>query len=255
MPTRSRPTSNCGLTSARQSNAGAAAASTAGSTFASEMNDTSADDQVRPVGQLAGIERAGVAALDHRDPRVLADAPVELAVGHVERGHGVAELKAGYMSDRLSVSAKYAFIQAQPLYSFETDRQELSLGASTRIHENWRIFGSGTYDLEKNLLLKDAIGLAYDDECFTYIMTLSESRDRDSRETTTHHRLQSLLPHAWRPRGGQGRPDNRAVKPRRRSSGEPPGACGDMVSPHSRTMYRHHIRTRRPRRDQTSCFR
>jgi LPS-assembly protein len=95
-----------------------------------------------------------------------------------------AELKAGYTSDRLSVSAKYAFIQAQPLYSFETDRQELSLGASTRFHENWRVFGSGTYDLEKNLLLKDAIGLAYDDECFTYIMTLSESRDRDSRETS-----------------------------------------------------------------------
>jgi LPS-assembly protein len=95
-----------------------------------------------------------------------------------------AELKAGYTSDRLSVSAKYAFIQAQPLYSFETDRQELSLGASTRFHENWRVFGSGTYDLEKNLLLKDAIGLAYDDECFTYIMTLSESRDRDTRETS-----------------------------------------------------------------------
>jgi LPS-assembly protein len=95
-----------------------------------------------------------------------------------------AELKAGYTSDRLSVSAKYAFIQAQPLYSFETDREELSLGASTRFHENWRVFGSGTYDLEKNLLLQDAIGLAYDDECFTYIMTLSESRDRDSRETS-----------------------------------------------------------------------
>ena len=40
------------------------------------------------------------------------------------------------------------------------------------------------YDFEKSLLLKDAIGLAYDDECFTYIMTLSESRDRDTRETT-----------------------------------------------------------------------
>jgi len=93
-----------------------------------------------------------------------------------------AELKAGYVSDRLSVSAKYAFIQAQPLYSFQRDRQELSLGASTRIHENWRIFGSGTYDFEKSMLLKDAIGLAYDDECFTYIMTLSETRDRDTGE-------------------------------------------------------------------------
>jgi LPS-assembly protein len=95
-----------------------------------------------------------------------------------------AELKAGYMSDRLSVSAKYAYIQAQPLYSFQNDRQELSFGASTRIHENWRLFGSGTYDFERSMLLKDAIGLAYDDECFTYIMTLSESRDRDTGEET-----------------------------------------------------------------------
>ncbi len=95
-----------------------------------------------------------------------------------------AELKAGYTSERLSVSAKYAYIQAQPLYSFDDDRRELSLGASTRIHDNWRLFGSGTYDFEKSVLLRDAIGLAYDDECFTYVMTLSESRDRDTRETT-----------------------------------------------------------------------
>ncbi len=40
-PTPSRPTSNWGLQSARQSKAGAAHASTAGSTFASPMKDTS----------------------------------------------------------------------------------------------------------------------------------------------------------------------------------------------------------------------
>ena len=45
------------------------------------------------------------------------------------------------------------------------------------------VFGSGTYDLEKNLLLKDAIGLAYDDECFTYMMTLSTKRDPNRIES------------------------------------------------------------------------
>src|SRR5581483_3114172 len=41
LPTASRPTSNCGLIRARQSNSGEVQASTEGSTFASEMNETS----------------------------------------------------------------------------------------------------------------------------------------------------------------------------------------------------------------------
>ena len=42
LPTRSRPTSNWGLTMASRSKRGAAAATTAGSTLVSEMNETSA---------------------------------------------------------------------------------------------------------------------------------------------------------------------------------------------------------------------
>ena len=45
-------------------------------------------DQVRREGQLGRLERAGVAALDHGHPLVVAKPPVELAVGHVERDHG-----------------------------------------------------------------------------------------------------------------------------------------------------------------------
>ena len=54
-----------------------------------------------------------------------------------------AELKAGYVDRPFSVTAKYAFIQAQPLYGFPDDRQEVTLGASARLHENWRVFGVG----------------------------------------------------------------------------------------------------------------
>ena len=43
------------------------------------------DDQVRRVGQLRRLQRARVDALDHGHPRVLAQRPVELAVGDVER--------------------------------------------------------------------------------------------------------------------------------------------------------------------------
>ncbi len=92
------------------------------------------------------------------------------------------ELKAAYVTTPLTLTAKYAYIQAQPLYGFDEDRRELSLGASTRFNENWRVFGAATYDFERSVLIKDSVGFAYDDECFTYLMTFSETRERDSGE-------------------------------------------------------------------------
>ncbi|WP_027057620.1 LPS-assembly protein LptD [Mesorhizobium loti] len=95
-----------------------------------------------------------------------------------------AELKAAYSGLPVSLSAKYAFIQAQPLYGFTTDRHEVTLGASTHLAENWRVFGTGTYDLQQSLLVKDGVGFAYNDSCFTYLMTYSQSRDLTTREVT-----------------------------------------------------------------------
>ncbi|MEP9388306.1 LPS-assembly protein LptD [Mesorhizobium sp. KR9-304] len=95
-----------------------------------------------------------------------------------------SEVKAGYTGGAISVSAMYAFIQAQELYGFDEDRRELSLGGSARLHENWRVFGSGTYDFETSVMVKSSLGFAYDDECFTYLMTFAEDRDRDTGEAT-----------------------------------------------------------------------
>ncbi|TIX98176.1 MAG: LPS-assembly protein LptD, partial [Mesorhizobium sp.] len=95
-----------------------------------------------------------------------------------------AEVKAAYSGLPISFSAKYAFIQAQPLYGFTTDRHEVTLGASTQLAENWRVFGTGTYDLEQSVLVKDGVGFAYSDSCFTYLMTFSESRDLSTKEVS-----------------------------------------------------------------------
>lgn len=95
-----------------------------------------------------------------------------------------AEVKAGWSGTPLSLSAKYAYIQKQPLYGFNVDRQEVSLHGSARLHENWRIFASGTYDLENQIVARDAFGFSYDDECFSYAMTFSERRDYVTRETS-----------------------------------------------------------------------
>ncbi|MGX5849967.1 LPS-assembly protein LptD [Mesorhizobium sp. PL10] len=95
-----------------------------------------------------------------------------------------AEVKAAYSGLPVSLSAKYAFIQAQPLYGFTTDRHEVTLGASTHLAENWRVFGTGTYDLQQSVLVKDGVGFAYNDSCFTYLMTFSESRDLITKEVS-----------------------------------------------------------------------
>ncbi|MGC5839877.1 LPS-assembly protein LptD [Mesorhizobium abyssinicae] len=95
-----------------------------------------------------------------------------------------AEVKAAYSGLPVSLTAKYAFIQAQPLYGFETDRHEVTLGASTHLAENWRVFGTGTYDIKQSVLVKDGVGFAYNDSCFTYLMTFSESRDLVTKEVS-----------------------------------------------------------------------
>ncbi|KQZ15817.1 Organic solvent tolerance protein [Mesorhizobium sp. Root554] len=95
------------------------------------------------------------------------------------------EVKMAYSgASPISVSAKYAYIQAQPLYGFTTDRHEITLAGSARFAENWRVFSAGTYDLENSVLIKDGIGFAYDDECFSYLMTFSETRSQTTKEVS-----------------------------------------------------------------------
>jgi LPS-assembly protein len=88
-----------------------------------------------------------------------------------------AELRAAYSSTPITVTARYAFIQKQEDYGFPNDRREVTLGASARVQENWRVFGSGTYDFESSTVTRNAYGFAYDDECFSYTMTMSEKRN------------------------------------------------------------------------------
>lgn len=93
-----------------------------------------------------------------------------------------SEVKLGYNGGPLALSARYAFIQAQPDYGFSDDRHEVAFGGSAQFAENWRVFGSGTYDLKEKVMVKNGIGFGYADECFTYLMTYSQTRSRDSSD-------------------------------------------------------------------------
>ena len=43
---------------------------------------------------------------------------------------------------------------------------------------------TGTYDIQQNVLVKDGLGFAYSDSCFTYVMTFSQTRDSLTREVS-----------------------------------------------------------------------
>lgn len=88
-----------------------------------------------------------------------------------------ADVRAGYTSRPFSVYGQYAYIQAQPLYGFPNDRQEVTGRVRLRFRENWTTFGSATYDLQSSTLSSTAIGLGYDDECFIYTMTFSRTQN------------------------------------------------------------------------------
>lgn len=90
----------------------------------------------------------------------------------VKRG----EVEASHSGQIVKASVKYAYIAKQPDYGYANDRQEVSLSASTRFKENWRVFGSGTYDIVSETLVRAQSGLAYDDECFTYSMAYVQTR-------------------------------------------------------------------------------
>jgi LPS-assembly protein len=90
----------------------------------------------------------------------------------VKRG----EVEASHSGQIVQASVKYAYITKQPDYGYAENRQEISLSGSTRFKENWRVFGSGTYDIVSDTLVRAQSGLAYDDECFTYSMAYIQTR-------------------------------------------------------------------------------
>lgn len=86
------------------------------------------------------------------------------------------EARAAFSGLPVSLTAKYAYIQAQPVYGFADDRHEVTVGGSWKLHQYWKVFGSGTYDLESDYVSANSFGFGYADECFTFALTFTETR-------------------------------------------------------------------------------
>jgi LPS-assembly protein len=88
-----------------------------------------------------------------------------------------ADVQLASVTDSLSLSARYSYIKAQPQYGFAEDRQEVKGAANLKFAENWTASANAVYNIEKTKISSYGFGLRYDDECFTYGMAFSESRD------------------------------------------------------------------------------
>ena len=83
-----------------------------------------------------------------------------------------------------SFSAAYIFTDEQPNYALSTERHEVRGSASVKIAEHWRAFGSTTFDIFNESRISKSIGLAYDDECYSFSMNYSQSRSRTGEPGT-----------------------------------------------------------------------
>ena len=84
---------------------------------------------------------------------------------------------ATYSGKPGSLSLRYTEIAAQPKYGFNRDRREAAATAKLNFAENWSVFGSATYDLMSKTVVRDNIGFAYDDECFTFHFSYGHVRN------------------------------------------------------------------------------
>ncbi len=57
------------------------------------------------------------------------------------------------------------------------------------IAENWRAFGTMTYDLASSSIASDSFGIAYDDECLTLSVAYSEIYYSDQPSQWLNFRL------------------------------------------------------------------
>lgn len=94
-----------------------------------------------------------------------------------------AEVKTGFTLGSVTASARFAYIQSQPLYGFTDDRQELTLSGKYMFNENWSGYASATHDFVSDRLVRNSFGFQYDDECFTYSMTFTQVRPTDDKES------------------------------------------------------------------------
>lgn len=88
-----------------------------------------------------------------------------------------AETGLSFTNSTIALAANYAVQKAQPTYGFAADRHEVSGSGSVRFADYWRVLGAAKFDITNDRLTARSIGLAYDDECFSFLFSYEETVD------------------------------------------------------------------------------
>ncbi len=86
------------------------------------------------------------------------------------------------VAGRLTGMLTYAWIRRQPDLGLEDDRSEVQAAASLQLADHWRLFGATRYDIENDNFVRQAVGVAYDDEAFSASLAYSEDKTRATGE-------------------------------------------------------------------------
>jgi len=158
------------------------------------------------VGNESGLETARsdyVASLQLDNGAGLA-AGVGVRLDEEDLGLKRAEVSTRIAQPDYTFTGSYIFIESQPntrsillpatsaFFEPPRDRHEVSGSASVRLNENWRAFGSVTYDLETSDIVRDSLGLSYDNDCFSFSVSysnLSQEFNGDSSERSINFSL------------------------------------------------------------------
>ena len=82
-----------------------------------------------------------------------------------------------YASKRFTTSLAHTNVKPQPGYGSPNQRSEFKGFASINLTENWRAFGSASYDLEDDFLANNTVGFGYYDECIDISLYYTQTRD------------------------------------------------------------------------------
>jgi LPS-assembly protein len=138
-------------------------------------------DPTSHVGAYSGLETnlsdyvGGVALDTGTGPRLSARARFDEKTFNVNR----AEVQATTALGPVTASASYLYLRSNPNAGIFSPASVIRGAASVNMTENWRAFGTMTYDIAKETIASDSFGIAFDNECLTLSLAYSETYASD----------------------------------------------------------------------------
>lgn len=96
-----------------------------------------------------------------------------------------SDVYGSYASDLVSAQVTYTDIAAQPTYGSISDRSQVTASGSLKFAENWTASGALGYDIENSAVVEKKFGIRYADECFSLLVSYSDTIDRYTQESNS----------------------------------------------------------------------